>query len=57
LKAYDLCLDWSAHSDLHGNTGRETIDVHNEFGDAVGIAVFSWYRMPSGRYEWIGYLA
>jgi len=56
LQTFDLCLDRDDLADFHGNEGRKTIAVHDEFGEEVGLAVFTWYRMPSGRYEFIGYL-
>lgn len=57
LQTYDFCLDRDDLLDFSGNDSRKIIDVHDEFGNVVGRAVISWYRMPSGRYEFIGYLA
>lgn len=57
LQTFDLCLDRDDLMDFHGNEGRKVVEVHNEFDRCVGRAVFSWYRMPSGRWEFIGYLA
>ena len=57
LAAYELCLDRDDLMFFDGDEGRKTIDVHNEFKRTVGRAVLSWYRMPSGRYEFVGYLA
>jgi len=57
LAGYELCLDRDDLMDFHGDEGRKVIDVHNEFKRTVGRAVLSWYRMPSGRYEFVGYLA
>jgi hypothetical protein len=57
LQAFDLCLDRNDLDDFHGDEGRKVIDVHNENHVCVGRAVLSWYRMPSGRYEFNGYLA
>ena len=57
LHAFDLCLDRDDLDDFHGNEGRKVIEVHNEFGSCVGLAVLSWYRTETGRYEFIGYLA
>jgi hypothetical protein len=57
LQTYDLCLDRDDLMDFHGDEGRKTIAVHDEFGNTVGYAVLMWYRMDnSGRYEFIGYL-
>ncbi len=57
LQTYDLCLDRNDLADFVGNEGRKMIAVHNEFGREVGYAVFTWFRMESGRYEFVGYLA
>jgi hypothetical protein len=57
LQGFDLCLDRDDLSDFYGDEGRKIIAVHNEFHALVGWAVLSWYRMPSGRYEFTGYLA
>ena len=57
LQTYALFLDRDDLADFYGDAGRKTIDVYNEFGDCVGRAILSWYRMPSGRYEFTGYLA
>lgn len=57
LQCYDLCLDRDDLSDFHGDEGRKAIAVHDEFKRLVGWAIISWYRMPSGNYEFTGYLA
>ncbi len=57
LQTYDLCLDRDDVSDFHGDEGRKAIEIHDEFGHCAGHAIFSWHRMPSGRYEFIGYIA
>jgi hypothetical protein len=57
LQGYDLCLDRDDLMDFSGDEGRKTIEVHDEFGRCAGHAVLSWYRMPSGRYEFTGCLA
>lgn len=56
LQTYDFCLDRNDLMDFPGDDGRKTVAVHDEFGHEVGFAVFSWHRMPSGRYEFVGYL-
>jgi hypothetical protein len=49
--------------DMPGDEGRAIFDVFtvgdpwNDPEDFAGTAVLYWYRMPSGRYEVIGYLA
>jgi len=41
-----------------GDNGRATVSVLEiESQIEVGQAVFAWYRMPSGRYEFTIYLA
>lgn len=45
-----------------GDDGRELIPIVKREGrellcEEVGTLVFSWYRMPSGRYEVIMYLS
>jgi len=57
LQTFDLCLDRDDLMDFHGNEGRKVVEVHNGFDRCVGRAVFSWHRMESGRWEFIGYLA
>lgn len=57
LKRYDLCLSGTAYVDYNGPVGRASHPVCDDCGNEVGCAVFSWYRMPSGRYEFVGYLA
>jgi len=57
LQTYDLCLDRDDLIDFHGDDGRKTIAVCDEFDNTVGLAVFAWHRMDhSGHYEWTGYL-
>ena len=56
LQSFDLCLDRNDLSDFHGDEGRKLIEVHDEFEHCVGHAFFTWFRMESGRYEFIGYL-
>ena len=57
LQGYDLCLDRDDLADFYGDEGRKIIAVHDEFHRLVGWAIISWYRMPSGNYEFTGYLA
>jgi hypothetical protein len=57
LQSYDMWLDRDDLADFYGDEGRKTIDIYQECGGAVGCAVLSWYRMPSGRYEFVGYIA
>lgn len=57
LQTYGLCLSRTAFVDYNGDDGRAQHPVCDEFGHEVGCAVFTWHRMESGRYEFIGYLA
>ncbi len=60
LKDFGYRLDCEQWLDLNGNEGRVNWQVIEDIEDCprtVGCAVLSWYRMPSGRYEFIGYLA
>lgn len=56
LQGFDLCLDRENLIDFNGDEGRKAVDIHDEYGACVGHAVFTWYRLPSGRYEFIGYI-
>jgi len=71
LARWGLQLDPYDLSDFIGNSGRKILDVCT-IGDGcsvrvardgrgvhverIGCAVLSWYRVPSGRYEFTGYL-
>lgn len=57
LQAHGFQLDRNDLTDFNGNEGRKIIDVHDECMVIVGRAVLSWFRMESGNYEIIGYLA
>jgi hypothetical protein len=57
LQGYNLCLDRNDLADFVGNEGRKIIDIHNEFDKVVGCAVFTWFRMESGNYEFVGYIS
>jgi hypothetical protein len=63
LRAFDAALaDFGYHrghtdnSSWSGDSGRYVVGIYIEGGDCVGCAVFSYYRMDSGRWEFIGYL-
>lgn len=56
LAAHGYHLDCADHSAWFSNEGRCEIDVYVEGGGCVGKAVISYYRMPSGRYEFVGYI-
>ena len=65
INAYDEALnehgyrfDYTDTQDLHGNEGRRLVRVVRVATDEqVGSALLTWYRMPSGRYEFVGYIA
>lgn len=64
INAFDNALqDYSYHFDRNemvncpGDEGRATFTVCDENDHPVGIALLSWYRMPSGNYEFTGYIA
>jgi len=57
LQGFDLHLDSEDLADFYGDDGRKIVAVHDEYKRLVGWAVLSWYRMPSGNYEFTGYLA
>jgi hypothetical protein len=57
LSEFNLCLDPNDLSDFVGNEGRKTIEVWLRPNYRVGYAVFTWYRMESGNWEFIGYLS
>ncbi len=67
LCAYDAALaDFGYHFDRadnyawSGDEGRTTIDIYVGGGGCslcVGHAVIYYFRMESGRYEFIGYIA
>jgi hypothetical protein len=65
LDGYGLCFDKDDHFDMPGDAGRINIDVYTGIdgygeddsrGRFVGSAVLTWYRLLSGRYEFVGYL-
>lgn len=60
LQEYGYRLDDVDIVDMSGDEGRVHWAVcidSLDYGEVVGQAVFSWYRVPSGRWEVIGYLA
>jgi len=57
LTDYGYKLDEEAWVDYNGDNGRANHPVLDGSGKEIGCAIFSWHRMLSGRYEFIGYLA
>lgn len=56
LQGYDLCLDRENLLGFDGYEGFKSIEVQDEFRHCAGVAYIIWYRIPSGRYEFIGYV-
>ncbi len=57
LRGHGFHFDENELFDFGGDNGRRRLNVVSNGGEYVGIAELSWYRMPSGRYEFTGYLA
>jgi hypothetical protein len=64
LNDYDLCFNPDDFMQMPGDEGRISVDIwtmngadDDYFHDCVGSALLMWYRMPSGRYEFTGYIA
>jgi hypothetical protein len=64
LNDHNLCFNPDDLMQMPGDEGRIDVDIwtlagpdDNYFHDCVGHALIMWYRMPSGRYEFTGYIA
>jgi hypothetical protein len=57
LQDYDLHFDRADLPSFNGDEGWATLRICNEFDHGIGYARLSWYRMPSGRYEFTGYIS
>lgn len=57
LHDFSYRLDFECHVDMAGDEGRIRFNILDDSNNEVGTAVFTWYRMPSGNYEFIGYIA
>ena len=58
LVEYGYCFDYNDTQQLHGDEGRAFVGVCiNGFDEVTDHAFLTWHRMPSGRYEFIAYLA
>lgn len=57
LAPYGLRFNENDFVDYNGDDGRACPTICNEYDVVVGCAVLSWHRMPSGRYEFTGYIA
>ncbi len=66
LDKFGLCFGRDDFLDMPGDYGLLTFGIHTdeynwgdptEQGDCVGQAIIMWFRMPSGLYEFTGYIA
>jgi len=57
LRKFSLAFDETEFADYSGDEGRVQRTIRDECLRPVGCALLSWYRMPSGRYEFTGYIA
>lgn len=53
LLDYGCCLD---DMDWPGCNDSRTVVIWNDHHDVVGHAYLSWFQMPSGHWEVIGYI-
>lgn len=56
LAKYGYMLDPADNSAWSGNEGHTTVPILTGQGDDAGRAYFSWFRMSSGRYEFVAYI-
>ena len=56
LGEYGYHLDNADNAAWSSDEGRHEVDVYDMYGYLVGRAILYYYRMPSGRYEFVGYL-
>ncbi len=60
LAKYGLCFDGDSPFDISGDDGRITVNIRQDkrgYTLCVGFAILTWHKMPSGDYEFLGYLA
>lgn len=57
LAGHSYRFDCDEFISLPGDDGRITPSVCDGERNRVGFAVLYWHRMPSGKYEFTGYLA
>ena len=55
LHKHDMHLDEN-DSDFNGDEGHKLMDIYQQ-DEVIGYASLYWYQMPSGNYEFIGYIA
>ena len=57
LLPFGFCLDYGDTMYLPGKDGRAMVAVVRDGeSDPAGWALLTWYEMPSGRWEFVGYL-
>ena len=62
LEPYGLCLNFADCNDWHYDEGRRTVAIltlesdSTESKDTGKVAIMTWYRMGTGRWEIIGYI-
>ena len=56
LADFGYSLDAADNSAWSGDAGRTMVDIYTGQGEYAGRAVFNYFRMPSGRYEFVGYI-
>ena len=59
LKDHGFRFDYADTNCWYGDEGRRECAILpdlDETDEVVGRALLTWYRMPSGRYEVIGYI-
>ena len=57
LMAYGYHFDHNSWADFYGDSDSRRIEICDGLGDEVGLAVLSYHRMESGRWEFVGYIA
>ncbi len=57
LREFGLSLALYDCTEFVGNAGCACVEIINDSDHVVGCARLTWYRMPSGRYEFVGYIA
>jgi hypothetical protein len=59
LEGCDGHLDTMGCNDWYGDEGSTLCMIRRDdpdYGDCIGYAKFTWYRVGSGRWEIIGYI-
>ena len=56
LNAHGFYVDWENFTNFANDDGRAMLEFHSEGMEFEGHALLTWFRMESGRYEFIGYI-